>query len=350
MQKENILIVGQGIAGSVLAFQFPEDRFHVTILDDGHLSSSSMVAAGMWNPLSFKKPSIGWNSEQLLDSARSAYGRISEKLKIDFFYFLPLNRVFPDQRSANDWDDKSTERTFGQFVINNYGKKLHALVKQPFGHGTVNHAGWCDLPKLLNTSRDFFSKKNQLIEGTFDSNELHSDEDVWSYDGIKYNRIILAIGSKNSTLSYFDWVPLYPNKGQVLTVRPKEYYSEEILNYGNFVLPIGDGKYRVGGTYEFNDPNPSITEESKQKLLNKLQTVVSDDFEIVDQKAGYRPTIPDRRPTVGEHPNIKNLYLFNGFGSKGVMYAPDAARQLVDSIMHGTPIDTDISVRRYFKA
>jgi glycine/D-amino acid oxidase-like deaminating enzyme len=53
---------------------------------------------------------------------------------------------------------------------------------------------------------------------------------------------------------------------------------------------------------------------------------------------------------VGEHPNIKNLYLFNGFGSKGVLYAPDAARQLVDSIMRGTPIDTDISVRRYFKA
>lgn len=349
MQKENILIVGQGIAGSVLAFQFPEDQFEVTILDDGHLSSSSMVAAGMWNPLSFKKPSVGWNSERLLASAREVYGTISEKLKIDFFHFLPLNRIFPDQRSANDWDDKSTERTFGQFVINSYGKKLHPLIKQPFGHGTVNHAGWCDLPKLLKAARDYFSKNNQMIEASFDSSKLHYEGGAWHYDGKKYDHVILATGSKNSTLGYFDWVPVYPNKGQVLTVKPKEYHSEEILNYGNFVLPVGDGKYRVGGTYEFNDPNPEITEESKQKLLSKLSSVVADEFEIIDQKAGYRPTIPDRRPTIGEHPNNKNLYLFNGFGSKGVLYAPDAAKQLVAAITHGTPIDTDISVMRYFK-
>jgi len=70
---------------------------------------------------------------------------------------------------------------------------------------------------------------------------------------------------------------------------------------------------------------------------------------VVNQLAGIRPTVTDRRPLVGQHPKYKNLYVLNGFGSRGVLIAPFASLQLLNSIETGSTIHSEMDISRFTK-
>jgi glycine/D-amino acid oxidase-like deaminating enzyme len=54
-------------------------------------------------------------------------------------------------------------------------------------------------------------------------------------------------------------------------------------------------------------------------------------------------------PIIGEHPAKKGLYIMNGLGTKGVLFAPSMANMLLDFIEKGTAIIKDVNVMRYKK-
>lgn len=347
--KKDILIIGQGIAGTSLAFSLLERGHNVQVMDDEHRTASSMVAAGMWNPASFKKLSLGWKAQEQLAIAKDFYTKTEQTLGTPFYHPMRLYRIFPDQHSANEWDEKSVQKEFSPILSPEIGAPLKG-VHAPFGYGIVEHAGWCDLPTYLNSAAKYFQENNVLIKEKFEANRLEIHQDYFLYHEKKYDSVILSVGYMNQSLPYFEDIPIYPNKGQVLTLSFDSYHEEKLLNYGNFLLPIGDGKYRLGATYEFNDPNPDPTPETRNKLLEKLTTVLpSHTPNILEHKAGYRPTVPDRKPTIGEHKTIRNLYLFNGFGSKGVMYVPYCLQYFIDLLENATPVPAELNLYRFKK-
>ena len=83
------------------------------------------------------------------------------------------------------------------------------------------------------------------------------------------------------------------------------------------------------------------------KKLNKIIEI--DGIEIMDQKFGFRPTSLDRKPLVGEHPIIKNLFCVNGMGSKAILMAPLLVRELLDYIYQKKPLDSMININRFSK-
>ena len=70
---------------------------------------------------------------------------------------------------------------------------------------------------------------------------------------------------------------------------------------------------------------------------------------MVEHVAGIRPTVVDRRPLVGQHPEHKNLYVLNGFGSRGVLIAPYASQQLFHYIERQDALDPEINIQRFTK-
>ncbi len=44
------------------------------------------------------------------------------------------------------------------------------------------------------------------------------------------------------------------------------------------------------------------------ELLTKLKTFLKCDFEVIDQFAGVRPTVIDRRPLAGVHKDFKSMF------------------------------------------
>jgi len=60
------IIIGQGIAGTVLSHELLKAGKKVLVVDNGFTTSSSMMAAGMWNPILFRKLKKSWKAEELL--------------------------------------------------------------------------------------------------------------------------------------------------------------------------------------------------------------------------------------------------------------------------------------------
>ncbi|MFL2623860.1 MAG: FAD-dependent oxidoreductase [Flavobacteriaceae bacterium] len=67
----------------------------------------------------------------------------------------------------------------------------------------------------------------------------------------------------------------------------------------------------------------------------------------MQQRAGIRPTVIDRRPLVGQHRVHKNLYILNGLGSRGVLVAPTVAKNLIDFIEDEIQLSKDIDINRF---
>ncbi len=114
-------------------------------------------------------------------------------------------------------------------------------------------------------------------------------------------------------------------------------------------MPSSNGEYKVGSTYEWNQPNVEIDDEAKELLRSNLASLISEPFEIIDQIAGIRPTVKDRRPIMGEHPDHSGLYIFNGLGAKGYLMAPLLGQELADFILTGAELDKEVRLTRFKK-
>ena len=148
---------------------------------------------------------------------------------------------------------------------------------------------------------------------------------------------------------YFNYLPLQGSKGELITIKAPKLKITDIVKSGVFIIPLGDGLYRVGATYERSDKSNSPTKAAKKELLNKLHSFLKCEYEIIQHVAGVRPTVADRRPLVGSHPEHKNLTVLNGFGSRGVLIAPTVSRQLYEHIEKGETLPTEIDIARFSK-
>jgi glycine oxidase len=345
MKNVDFLIIGQGIAGTVLAETLIQREKKVHVIDDGHLNSSSMVAAGMWNPVVFKRLSKSWEIDQCIEEAFPFYKALEKKLGVPFFHIKRLVRIFPDQHAANEFDEKSDSPEYKTYLNPNDRANI-VLTEQPFGHGIVEKAGWCNLPVVLNNYREYLNTIDSFSFDRFNENELLHGESGWIYKDIHAEHVVICTGSKMKESKFFGDLPLVPNKGQVLTIQLHHYTMPELINFGNFLLPIGSGFYRLGATYDLEDPNPEPTIEGKEALLDSLREVVPAVAQVAEHKAGYRPTTRDRRPLIGSHPTLKGIHVFNGLGSKGVIQAPYCAQAFADFIIDGKTLSKEMNITR----
>ncbi|NNC69515.1 MAG: FAD-dependent oxidoreductase, partial [Flavobacteriaceae bacterium] len=70
-------------------------------------------------------------------------------------------------------------------------------------------------------------------------------------------------------------------------------------------------------------------------------------YTIITHEAGIRPTVKDRRPLVGIHPEKKQLAVLNGLGTRGVLLAPKMARLLYEALENRMDVPKEVSINRF---
>lgn len=342
LQEKNIHIIGQGIAGSVLAFLMQQSGLRVRVHDDGHKTSASKVAAGMWNPVSFKRMSQSWIADDLLPVADSIYRKMETVLGATFYHPMELAKIFPDTKFANMWDEHSVSAEVGHYLTSKQDDVIQAQFHQPHGHGVLRNAGWLDIPTLLSSCKDYFVQNDMYEQRTIDSAFIDA---LLAQD--KQALIIFATGTSSTEL-FSDKVRIIMNKGEVLTVRIKDLNLTRIANFGKFLIPMGKDLFRLGATYEWNPAPLDTTEKSRDAIMSQLTNHYKGEVEILNHLAGYRPTTKDRRPIIGKHPENHSLVFFNGFGSKGVILIPYFAQHIIDYLEGKKDLLREVDVRRFF--
>ena len=341
------LIVGQGLAGTLLAFSLLEKGEEVLIADDYNHASASQVAAGMWNPVTFKRLAASWLAEEMLKEMNVTFRKLEEKLQTNFFHVLPVARIFNSIQDANFWDEKSDHPEVGRFLSARSNKSVQENFDSPFGNSEVNDCGWLNVPLFREAALDYFIQHENFIEEAVKENEVEYIGSKVLWKGRTFDRIILCNGIGINKWKGLEHLDLIPNHGQGLDLKIENLELDAIVNFGQFLLPFGKKKFRLGATYNWNEVPDEPTEDAKQLLLSELNLRIKKDIVVESHKTGFRPTTRDRRPIIGFAKENERLGVFGGLGSKGVLLAPYFSKLFSAVLTEGAPIPKEVSTARF---
>ncbi|KAA3609905.1 MAG: FAD-binding oxidoreductase [Calditrichaeota bacterium] len=342
----DFLIIGQGIAGSLLAYNLIQKGKTVLIIDDANPNSSSRVAGGLINPITGKRLQKTWLADQLFPYAHKFYTSLEKSLDVSFFHPKPVVRIFADARQANDWTAKCSASELHAYLNPDYNFVNQKSFNIPDGYTVFDQGAVLDCAAMLEALAEYFLQKNCLIKQEVNYKEF-SHNGIISLDNIKAENIVFCEGWKGALNPWFNWLPFVPSKGDVLTVKIDNLKMDEIVSRGIFIRPLKDNIYRVGSTYIWDDQSELPTQKGIDELCGKLKSLLKTPFEVIDHKAGIRPTVRDRRPFLGQHPQYKNMYIFNGLGTKGVLLAPRFATHFVEVLANERKLNSEVDIKRF---
>lgn len=342
------IVVGLGLAGISFCETLKKNKKNFLVFDDTSQQSSG-VAGGMYNPVILKRFTEVWKAKEQLSLAIPFYKNIEENFSIKLNYKVPVYRRFTSVEEQNMWFEAADKPSLQEFLSTKLIKNTNQYIDAEFGYGEVLETGRIDTAKLQDVYKEYLIENNQIRFEKFEHNALQFENENLIYKGIKVKNIVFADGFGLKSNPFFDYLPLNGTKGELLTIIAPDLNIDYVIKSSVFIIPLGEGFYRVGATYKWKDKTNIATEEAEKELLDKLNTFLKCDYEVISHVAGIRPTVTDRRPLIGTHPKHSNVHILNGLGSRGVMIAPYVADQLYNHIENNIPLEKEIDIKRFIK-
>ena len=347
----DFVIVGQGIAGTTLAWQLRWRGLRGLIIDRGDDTSASKAAAGLMTPVTGKRLVPSWRLDETWAAADEFYRRVETETKSTFLTQPGQARLFDSEESKKefdrrDWSEHPVEIRQPMEIVD------ATSFDAPFGGFEVPTARRLDVPAYLTASRKVF-----VADDTLRIADLQPATDVEFEDGtvrlanhgIRAKHLIFCQGALGTDNPWFDDVEFKAARGEILTLRIDGLAETRIVNQGVWLVPCGDGLFKAGSTYDFENLTPSVTNAGRDEIIGRLKKFLKLPFEIVGHESGVRPVVLERRPIIGVHRQFPSLAIFNGLGSKGSLLAPLVASQLFEHVFDGFPIDPELDYQERFR-
>ncbi|NND93815.1 MAG: FAD-binding oxidoreductase [Flavobacteriales bacterium] len=340
--KSRILIVGQGIGGTSLAWTCIQKGIEFKIIDDGYKSSSSLAAAGLFNPLILKRRKLTWRADEFISRLEGFYSAVEGLLGVEVFHKSGIYRRIASIEELNDWQGLQSTPEYKKYLGKIHPSDPSGGIDAPFGYQEVKEAGYVNVDTYLRRSREYFLRHGYLLDGLYDMKSQKKEE------YIEFNKSILATGFRTlKSKDYFEGLPYTPAKGHTIEIKCESLKLDKLINGPCFIIPLGEDRYRLGSTYSWSKFNNEIEEKEVNKLRIAFESMCSFSYSIEQEWAGVRPATKDRRPFVGRSKIALDTYIFNGLGSRAIMSTPTLANQLIDHITQGNPLWPDIQVERF---
>lgn len=338
------MVVGAGLSGVCVAIQLLREGSEVTLVDDGQ-NESSVIAAGMINPLVFRRMTKSWRVDDFLPYLIDFYTQLERETGGTFFSEVVIRRLFSHDQERELWLEKQVKSEFENYMYPLSEEDIHYFKAiNLFGSGRVKNAFSVDARPFLKSVKAWISERGTVLNERFDHRQLEGT----TYHGIKYDTVVFCEGYHNLSNPWFGALPINPTKGETLTISADDLPEDESLNRKCFVLPLGGKRFKIGSTYVWETPRAEITEEGKSEILENLTYLTKSMVEVLDHEAGVRPTIRDRRPILGRHPDHPNYAIFNGLGAKGYMLAPLLSHEFVAHLLRDQKLDPEVCVERFY--
>ncbi len=376
--KVDVLISGMGLAGTVLAETLIQRGKSVAIFDPcSHVSpslpnnleaqreeklNSSRIAAGIFNPINQKRFAPHWKFDEFYAKAMPFYQNIEIESGPPLLHLLPSYHIFKDAGQQNDWLTKGCEPHLMKYISPNPKIGLE-LVRQPFEGVSFNASGFVNTQALIEQTIDRLTgtptsnnmvtgwrprqPANHFINEKLDFAKLEINTTI-NYQNIEAESLVLCNGFADWQNPYFPSLPFYPSKGEILTLEIPDFSTDCILHNGVYLVPIENGVFKCGATYNHINLNDAPSEEGKAWLTKHLNNLLKIPYKIINHLAAVRPTVKDRRPLLGKSLTHNNVFMLNGLGTKGVLMAPLLADLLCSHIFDGLPLPKEMDIARFY--
>ena len=359
MPKVDYIIVGQGLAGSVLAFLLLRKGKKVLVLDnytEGGKKASSQLAAGVINPITGMRFVKTWRIDAFLSEAQSIYHDIEIFLGVKLWHNRLIHRVLRNTEEENNWLLRNTYADYQPYCGNTPPSVVDLdtdKFKPFYAIAEVKKGAQVNMPLLVSRFRQYFSEKGMMQTTQFDAQKLSISDNIIEYQGTRASKIIFCEGANGKFNPYFNHLPFNPDKGELLLVRIPNLNIRHIFKNKMAIVPLHDTEggdndlYWVGATNTWTFENDLPENTRKELIIKELESTLNFPFEVVEHHAAIRPTVKDRRPFIGLHAEQPSLAIFNGFGTKGASLVPFWAAHFVEFLVNGQPLDSAVDILRF---
>jgi len=364
------IILGAGIAGATLAHTLTKQNQKVLVLDKNGIASGGSGAAG-----AFVSPKIGKGSalqsltNEAFEYAKDFYLRTCP----EYFHQTGVIRIPKDEVDAQKFFEYEK---YNENKYELYSKeKLQSLeIHAEFDSFFFPEAGDCDAPKVC----EFLLKDIEVKICCVD--ELSFESGVWvciptQESGNEASivcmakNIVLATGYESTLadLRYMGIKGTWGTRGDFSSKLDLRVSMHQAMSVGSNV----DGIIKLGATHEkeVKDTVPcnvEMAEHLKEKASSLINT---SDLQLQEVFCGMRAGSKDYFPLVGKvidvpfmlehYPKvlrgakpeltyIDNLYVLNGLGGRGFVFAPLMAKILAEHIVEKKSLDERVNPDRLF--
>lgn len=340
-------IVGQGLAGTSLAWALHWLGRRVLLIDREEQNTASRVAAGLMTPITGQRFVLTpeWNEYRAV--AVRFYARIESDLGARIFRGQPMLRLFANADEREMFQSKSANE-YPDVVAPNPPIDA-ALYDAPDGGFEMREGGRLNVTAYLGRSREFFAQQGGYFRDDLDAAsgvELSSGVVNLPAYGITAGRLIFCQGFAGRDNPWFAGIPFDSTQGDILTIRVHGLAEERVVHRGIWLAPEGDGVFRVGATHRREPLDGRPTAAGREELCERLGSLLLRQFEVIDHRAAVRPILLGRRPLLGFHPQHPQLGYFNGLGSKGTLSAPFLAAHFADVLTGGVHLKSEFDLNR----
>ncbi len=346
MESCDVLIVGQGLAGTWLSRALEELGLSYRVIDASLHKSASAIASGLINPITGRRWVKTWMIDELMPFAWDAYQRLGKELKTSLISETKVIDFFPSVQMLQAFQQSAAEnKTF--LEAGEDREKYSGWFKYELGWGSVQPVYLVQTTALLEQWRKRLSANRWIREERFEAGELKTSRDKISYQDIEAAYIVYCDGAAGAENPLFARLPFSLNKGEALLIEAEDIPPGLVFKKGLSLVPWKANLWWAGSSYTWNEINDHPTEAFRNQTEKTLAHFIRTEFKVVDHFAAVRPATLERRPFVGFHPKHPRVGIFNGLGTKGCSLAPWFATALARKLKTDQPIDPLADIRRF---
>ncbi len=345
------IIVGCGVSGTNLAIHLMQSGKSLKIIDDEQSTCSSIVAAGVLNPITGKRLVKSWQSENALPYAKSFYLELEKTLDSKFFYENKILQVCKSKEEEELWLFRKQDPNYAFFLKGKLEANSLECIKDSFGSFYIEGVARIETEIFCAKAKEYFKEKGLYISDSFDYTLLNTQGDCVEYKELKAKNIIFCEGYKAIENPYFNWLPFAPAKGEILCFKSDAKLPKEIIHKEKWLMRIDDNSFRCGSTWDRENFNQEVRDEAIEELEKALKNILQNTkyLELCGKSAGVRPCTKTTRPFLGTHPKDPKLHIFNGFGSKGYALSPYFASEFAKYLNGNYQFEPQANIARHLR-
>jgi len=343
---EEVLIVGQGLAGTWLSWWLHQGGIPFKLIDRPNPNGASRRAAGLINPVTGRRIVKTWMIDELLPFARNAYREMENFLGESLMNEVAVIDLFPSVQMLQAFQHRY-EQDPAYLALGGDREKYAASFRYDLGWGSIQPCLLVSVEKLLISWRAWLKRSGHLIESDFELNDLVEDSTGIRWSDIHARQIIFADGISSAQNPWFENLPFALNKGEGMLVEIKSLPDNLVYKKGMSLVPYAENIFWLGSSYEWTFENDQPSEKFRKNAESWLRQSLKLPFTILEHFAAIRPATLERRPFVGLHPHNKKIGILNGMGTKGCSLAPYFAKQLIEQITGNGNIEPLADIMRF---
>lgn len=356
-------ILGAGLAGLSLADTLSERNVSTVVIDrSGIAAGASGTPGALVNPATGRRATKAWRAEECYKAISENLQKIAAFAGPDkpFYHNNGLLRPALLEKMARkmkkQYDKTSWPDGWCIWKTESEIKKMHPGIK------CVDGGLWLPIGLSVN-SGEYLTAYGSYLEQQGVKFILNADvtvnrkEDSWLIstggEQVRAKNVVFATGFSITESRYWKWLPIHPVKGQVAEFELPEgklSFTHSISSLGYISLVGNSNSFVQGSTYEHDFDDLSTDREGEQYLRKRMQRTLprlEEKVRLKSQWAGVRASTPDKKPVAGTHPEIENLHVYTGLGSKGLLYSKYLADHLARHLVASEPPIPEISVNRF---